>query len=324
MLIITLGDPLSVNQECLVKLADLWAKPYPRPVVLIGSAVQWELQAQRFGYPSWPFQMVKRWDEVQRSGLYFMSIDAKEAAVDAASLSPLERGQIATRALMALKEGPKPSRSLAVVTAPIDKHACALAGFAFPGQTEFFENLWGQQGLMLLAGSRLRVALATNHLPLSQVTAAVNEPLIVRKLHLLERSLKEVYQIAAPRLGVAALNPHAGDGGLFGDEDSRILAPAIDQARAQGLNVTGPHPADTLFFRAYHGAFDAVLAMYHDQGLGPLKSLHFYDAVNVTGGLPALRISPDHGPAADLYGRFEARDDSFRLALEQALRYLGW
>jgi 4-hydroxythreonine-4-phosphate dehydrogenase len=150
----------------------------------------------------------------------------------------------------------------------------------------------------------------------------LTEDLLERKCRLLLNSLQRVFNIEHPKIAVAGLNPHCGDGGLFGNEDQLVIAPVVKKLRAEGFDVEGPLPADTIFFRAYSGEFAAVLAMYHDQGLGPLKSLHFYDAVNVTGGLPHLRISPDHGPAADLYGRSIARSDSFRQALQRALTYL--
>lgn len=324
MLVITLGDPYSITQQCLVKLAPLWSENVAGPVVFIGSYAQWQRDTQHWSYPSFPFQRIQNWAEIQGPGLYFLAIESGLRPVDPTQMTARERGELATRSLQMLAEAPEPSRSLAVLTAPIDKHACALAGFKYPGQTEYFEQLWGSPGIMLLAGPRLRVALATNHLPLAAVSAAINQELILQKLKLLDQTLREIFRISAPRLGLAALNPHAGDGGMFGAEDQLVLAPAAAQAVKQGMKVSGPLPADTVFFQALEGQFDAVLAMYHDQGLGPLKTVHFYDAVNITGGLPALRLSPDHGPAANLYGKQEAREDSFRLALEQARRYLGW
>ncbi|MCX6129993.1 MAG: 4-hydroxythreonine-4-phosphate dehydrogenase PdxA, partial [Proteobacteria bacterium] len=245
-------------------------------------------------------------------------------AIDPRQLSELERGQIAVTALESLSRKDLKLKDLAVLTSPIDKHSCALAGFKFPGQTEYFEKIWAKDGLMILAGPRLRVGLATNHLALRDVSAALSLNLIVQKLRLFHDSLQTIFGIAKPRLAVAGLNPHCGDGGLFGDEDQKIIAPAVAVAREKGLDVKGPLPADTIFFRALSGDFDGVLAMYHDQGLGPLKTVHFYDAINVTGGLPHLRLSPDHGPAAELYGRSGARSDSFRAALLQVRQYLRW
>jgi 4-hydroxythreonine-4-phosphate dehydrogenase len=320
VLIITLGDPLSVSIECLLREKDLWANDPTRTIVLIGSRAQWLLQSSA----PIPFKEIRQWSALQGPGLYFYDSSPDCPAVDPRQLTDEQRGQVAFAALSALRALPADQKSLAVMTSPIDKYCCAKAGFRFPGQTEFFEDLWGAKGIMILAGTKLRVALATNHLALRDVPQAIRSELIVQKARLLHASLQRIFGLAQPRLAVAGLNPHCGDGGLFGDEDTRIIAPAVEEARRQGLDIVGPMPADTIFFRAYSGAFDGVLAMYHDQGLGPLKSLHFYDAINVTGGLPHLRLSPDHGPASELYGRHEARSDSFRLALQQARHYLGW
>ncbi len=320
MLIITLGDPLSVSVECLVREKDLWAMDPTRTVVLVGSRKQW---LQQTSVPI-TFKEIQNWSALQGPGLYFYNSSPDAPERDPRKLSEEERGRIAFAALSALRSLPTDQKSLAVMTSPIDKYCCAKAGFRFPGQTEYFEDLWGAQGIMILAGTRLRVALATNHLALRDVPNAIRKELIVQKARLLHASLQRIFGLSQPRLAVAGLNPHCGDGGLFGDEDTRIIAPAVEEARRLGLDIVGPLPADTIFFRAYSGAFDGVLAMYHDQGLGPLKSLHFYDAINVTGGLAHLRLSPDHGPAAELYGRNEARSDSFRLALQQARHYLGW
>lgn len=325
MLVITLGDPFSVSIECLLRLVPLWAEPknFKGPTVVVGAWEQWQVQLKELGGQPIRFQLIKSWAEAQSPGLYFLNIGQGNYSSSPKNLSVAERGLIAKLALESLKTL-KPSSKLAVVTAPIDKFASSTAGFNYPGQTEFFCELWQETGIMILAGNKLRVALATNHVRLADVPKLITEELICQKLSKLEESLKHIFKIPEPRIVVAALNPHAGDGGLFGSEDQLILAPAVERMRKLGMNVVGPKPADTIFFSAWQGNFDGVLAMYHDQGLGPLKSLHFYDAVNISGGLPHLRISPDHGPANELYGKNIAKEDSFRLSLEHALSYLGW
>ncbi|MBC7533393.1 MAG: 4-hydroxythreonine-4-phosphate dehydrogenase PdxA [Oligoflexus sp.] len=325
MLVITLGDPYGVSIECLLRLKNLWAKPYDLkgPTVMVGAWEQWQVQVKELSGNAVSFQPINSWAEATSPGLYFLDIGQGNYSTSPKNLSVLERGMISKLALDTLKTL-KPSSKLAVVTAPIDKYASSTAGFNYPGQTEFFCELWQEAGIMILAGTKLRVALATNHVRLADVPKLITEELICQKLVKLEESLKKILKIPDPRIVVAALNPHAGDGGLFGDEDQLILAPAVERMRKLGMNVVGPKPADTIFFSAWQGNFDAVLAMYHDQGLGPLKSLHFYDAVNISGGLPHLRISPDHGPAGELYGKNLAKEDSFRLCLEHALSYLGW
>ena len=218
--------------------------------------------------------------------------------------------------------------SLAVVTGPIDKKSCSLAGFAFPGQTEFFESAWSKQSaLMLLAGPRLKVGLATRHLPLKDVSAAITPQLISGQTGILAASLRQTFGIAHPRIAVCGLNPHAGDRGLFGDEEALAIVPGIALARklaaCSGATITGPHSGDTIFHEAWAGQYDAVLAMYHDQGLGPLKALHFHEAVNISAGLPHLRVSPDHGPASGLFLTGRADTGSFRAAIRVACSHLS-
>ena len=324
MLIITLGEPLSVTVECLLRERELWAHEGGQTVIMVGAKQQWQYQSQEWKAGDLKFRDIKNFSDINRPGLYFLDSSPACPRMDPRKLDSKLRGEVAFAALQTLRSLPKLAEPLAVMTSPIDKHGCAKAGFPFPGQTEFFEDLWSTQGIMILAGPKLRVALATNHLALRDVPPAIQPSLILKKSQLLQSSLQRIFGIAEPRLAVAGLNPHCGDGGLFGDEDRLCIEPAVRAAQAAGINIVGPLPADTIFFRAHSGAFDGVLAMYHDQGLGPLKSLHFYDAINVTGGLPHLRLSPDHGPAAELYGLGEAKSDSFRLALQQARQYLGW
>jgi 4-hydroxythreonine-4-phosphate dehydrogenase len=173
---------------------------------------------------------------------------------------------------------------------------------------------------MMLAGERLRVLLVTTHLPLEQVARAVTRERVWRTIEAAHRGLTRDLEIPRPRIAVAALNPHAGEGGVLGREEEREIAPAVRQARATGIDARGPFPADALFHRAAEGTFDAVVAMYHDQGLVALKLLHFYDGVNVTLGLPIVRTSPDHGTAFDIAGQGKARAESFREALCWAAR----
>ncbi|HRQ78520.1 MAG TPA: 4-hydroxythreonine-4-phosphate dehydrogenase PdxA [Gemmatimonadaceae bacterium] len=188
-----------------------------------------------------------------------------------------------------------------IVTAPIDKSALAAAGYADPGHTEMLERLTGHPTAMMLASDRLRVVLATTHIALRDVPQAVTQAAIVRAATLTREGLRDWFGIPHPRLALCALNPHGGDGGRFGDEDQRVLAPA---AREAGLS--GPHPADTVFVRAMRGEFDAVIAPYHDVGMTAIKVASFGSGVNVTLGLPFPRTSPDHGTALDIAGTGQA------------------
>jgi 4-hydroxythreonine-4-phosphate dehydrogenase len=204
----------------------------------------------------------------------------------------------------------------AVVTAPVEKHALHLAGFRFPGHTEWLAHLAGDvEVAMMLASDRLRVVLITTHVPLKDVPALLTVERVVRTGRTAERALREWFGIERPRLALAALNPHAGEQGLFGDEDARVLAPA-----AKTLGAVGPLPADTVFVRAMAGEFDAVLAPYHDVGMTAVKVASFGSGVNVTLGLPFPRTSPDHGTAFDIAGSDRADPTSMRQALELAAR----
>jgi 4-hydroxythreonine-4-phosphate dehydrogenase len=193
-----------------------------------------------------------------------------------------------------------------IVTAPIDKAALLAAGYDFPGHTEMLASLTGSRVSMMLASDTLRVVLATTHIALRDVPRLVTEGTIVEAAAITRRYLDAWFGITAPRIALCALNPHAGDGGRFGDEEARVLAPA---ARAAG--IAGPFPADTVFVRALRGEFDVVISPYHDVGMTAIKVASFGHAVNVTLGLPFPRTSPDHGTALDIAGRGLADPGSF-------------
>jgi 4-hydroxythreonine-4-phosphate dehydrogenase len=197
-----------------------------------------------------------------------------------------------------------------IVTAPLDKAALLAGGYSHPGHTEMLAELTQSRVAMMLASDRLRVVLATTHLPLRDVAGRLSEDLIVEIAEITRKSLREWFGIANPRIALCALNPHAGDGGRFGTEDDEMLSPA---ARRAGID--GPFPADTVFVRAIRGAFDAVIAPYHDVGMTAIKVASFGSAVNVTLGLPFPRTSPDHGTALDIAGRGLADPSSFIEAL---------
>lgn len=200
-----------------------------------------------------------------------------------------------------------------LVTAPIDKRALHDGGYDWPGHTEMLGALAGCETSMMLASDRLRVVLVTTHLPLRDVTDAVTEEMILATAARTRAGLAQLYQITEPRIALCAVNPHAGDGGRFGDEDDRILAPA---ARRAGL--IGPLPADTVFVRALRGEFDAVLTPVHDVGMTAIKVASFGQGVNITLGLPFPRTSPDHGTALDIAGQGVADPGSFREAVRLA------
>jgi 4-hydroxythreonine-4-phosphate dehydrogenase len=215
----------------------------------------------------------------------------------------------------------------ALVTAPISKEWAARVGFAFPGHTEYLARAAGvAEYAMMLAGPELRVTLVTTHLALRDVPRVLSAAGIASAIFLTGRALRDGFGLGRPRVAVAGLNPHAGEAGQFGDEEARLITPAIAAARARleeagiSCELSGPHVPDVVFRQAARGAFDAVVALYHDQGLIPVKMLHFDEAVNVTLGLPFIRTSPDHGTAYDIAGKWQARPHSFLAALDLADR----
>ncbi len=205
-----------------------------------------------------------------------------------------------------------------LLTAPISKHLIQNSNFISPGHTEYLEKHFGNNQLpvlMILLNSCLRVALVTGHIPLLEVSKRLTTSLILDKLTVFYQSLKEDFNILRPRIAVLALNPHAGDHGLLGNEETEIIIPAIEEADKNGMPVFGPYAADGFFGTHYFRLFDGVLAMYHDQGLAPFKALAMDDGVNFTAGLSKVRTSPAHGTAFDIAGKMKASENSFRQAL---------
>lgn len=234
-------------------------------------------------------------------------------------------GDVSALAIQRAVESAMRGEYSAVVTAPVSKPALHAAGRDVPGQTELLQQLTGCQSVgMLMAAERtrlgppLRVLLATTHYALREVPRLVTEDLLAGQARLLCAALQRDWKIAEPRLALCALNPHASDGGLFGDEEARVFEPAVRRAKADGVDLAGPLPADTVFRRALDGHFDAVIAPYHDVGMAAFKTVSFGGGVNVTLGLPFVRTSPDHGTAFDIAGTGRADPSSMREALRLA------
>jgi 4-hydroxythreonine-4-phosphate dehydrogenase len=209
----------------------------------------------------------------------------------------------------------------AMVTGPISKEAIALGGYDFPGHTEFlaFKTLTDAYTMMLVRNN-LRVGLVTTHIPVSRIAQELNQDKIVEKLTIMNKALIQRFIIKEPRIAVLALNPHGGDGGIMGTEEISIIRPAIQQALANGILCEGPFPADGWFGSGQRNEYDAVLAMYHDQGLAPFKALSFGGGVNFTAGLPIIRTSPDHGTAFGLAGKNSADSSSMKEAIQLAIQ----
>jgi 4-hydroxythreonine-4-phosphate dehydrogenase len=234
-----------------------------------------------------------------------------------------EGGQAAYEAVAAAVGDALEKKVDAIATGPLSKQGLAMAGHPWKGHTDLLAHLTGASRVAMMFWSpRLRVVLATVHIPLADVPAALTAERLRDAVELSQLEMPR-FGVPAPRIAVAALNPHAGEAGLIGHEEETVMRPAIDALRGQGIDVTGPFPADTLFVRAARGEFDVIIAAYHDQGLIPVKLLGFGTAVNVTLGLPIIRTSVDHGTAYDIAGKNEADEGSLVEAVQLAARLAG-
>lgn len=230
-------------------------------------------------------------------------------------LSDKEGAEIALESLQSACRAIREKTISALVTAPVNKQRMRLVDASFTGHTEFFAREFDCDVTMMFTAPELKVSLVTRHLPLKEVASHLNRDLVCRTIRQTADGLKKLFGIENPRLAVAGLNPHAGEKGMMGDEESKIIAPAMQHLCSEGLQVSGPFSPDTVFWRAMQGEFDAVVAMYHDQGLIAVKTMAFHEAVQVTLGLPFLRVSVDHGTAEDLVGTGRVNCDNLQAAI---------
>ena len=315
---ITMGDTNGIGPEVALKAA--WKPRWPTDVqiILIGSARTARWQAAKFGLPlppRWDADKSRRgkkvfvWDPTpEHQPVWRFGRIEKDAAEAAAEWIRM--------AVLACRAGCLD----AMVTAPISKEGFHKAGINFPGHTEMLADLCGTKRFaMMLFGGPLRITLVTRHVPLAGVSKSLTTSGILETIRITDKALP---WLASPqrRIAVCGLNPHAGDGGKIGREEITVIEPAIRTARKEGVNVSGPVPADVVFHQALQGKYDAIVSMYHDQGLGPLKMLAFNSGVNITLGLPIVRTSPDHGTALDIAGKGIANPASMIEAIRWAAR----
>lgn len=315
-LAITMGDPSGIGPEIVAKTLARGGDP----IVVFGNAIVMTDIIARLGLPLEVRAVAKASAARFEPG----TVDLVDVG-DVAASPPLGQvnpvsGQIAFDAVVAAIRAAKMGSVGGIVTAPINKEALGLAGIGYPGHTEILADFGGADRVaMMLANDEIRTVLVTIHTSLRQAIEAADfdaQLSAIRLAHDGGRALG----IAAPRVAVAGLNPHAGEGGLFGDEEIRIIRPAIEAARAEGIDASGPWPGDTVFMQARTGRFDVVVAQYHDQGLIPVKYLGLEKGVNITLGLPFVRTSPDHGTAFDIAGQGIADPASLQAALSYARR----
>ena len=317
---VSMGDPCGVGPEILAKALLLEGPPTDFVPLVIGDALALRRACHVVGteYHFTPVQTVEQCAHVGDSIPLLSRSDL--TADDLVYGAPTERACQATIDYIKTAAQLAMQRSVdAICTCPIHKANLQCAGFAFPGHTEFLQHLTAARPVvMMLAGPRLRVSLATIHVPLARVSQLLSRKILADVIRITGEALLRDFALPSPRLAVAGLNPHAGEDGRFGDEEQTLIRPAIESFRNERFQVTGPYSADTLFYRAYHGEFDAVVAMYHDQGLVPIKLIHFNEAVNLTLGLPVIRTSVDHGTAYDIAGSGKADAGSLHAALQMA------
>jgi 4-hydroxythreonine-4-phosphate dehydrogenase len=318
---ITMGDPSGIGPEIIIKaLSDSRIYDICQPVVLGDPGA---LSAKIEGLKKKPINEISRPSEA-KSGpeeIDLIAISQLDKELIIPGNPTVEAGEAMVNYIIRAVEMAQHGEFAAMVTSPINKALMHEAGHIFEGHTQLIAHLTDTEDyVMMLAGKRLRVALVTIHCALKEVPASLDHNMVYKTITITSQSLQLDFGLKRPRLAVAALNPHAGESGLFGSEEDEIIKPAVERARAEGCLVEGPLPADTLFYRAAAGQFDAAVAMYHDQGLIPLKLLHFSDAVNITLGLPIIRTSVDHGTAYDIAGKGAADPSSLKAAIGMAAK----
>lgn len=323
---ITIGDPAGIGPEVSLKAiasSDLVSECIP---IFIGDARYLNHWANVFGLPQIPITIDRNSaipESVEKPAIYDLQNLAGFSTPDEMGVESVESGRAAGAYIETGVRLCMSGQIDALTTAPISKKALALAGYSFPGHTEMLAQLSGSGDFaMAFISPLLRVALLTTHVALCDVPALVDQSGLERLIRLVDRELKS-YGFAQPRIAVAALNPHGGEGGLFGIEEREEMIPAIESCRIQdGIDVSGPHSGDTVFVRASRGEFDIVISCYHDQGLIPIKCFSFGEAVNVTLGLPFIRTSVDHGTAFDIAGKGMAEHGSMVAAINLAINLL--
>lgn len=316
---ITIGDINGIGPEVIIKsVLDHKLFNHVNLVVYghgkVLSHYKRLLDIERFS-----FNQIQSFDQLKSNKLNVINCWSEEVEV----LPGEEHEKAGEFSLTALKKAVsdlKNGKIQGVVTAPISKHNIHGENFQFPGHTEFFtKEFEAQDSLMFLCNEKLRIGVATGHIPLMKIGEKLTKEVIKNKLQLMLNSLRKDFAINKPRIAVLGLNPHAGEDGLLGQEEKEVISPIINEFKEQGQLIFGPYPADGFFGNGSNTKFDGILAMYHDQGLIPFKTIAFEDGVNFTAGLPIIRTSPDHGTAFNIAGKNLANEQSMRSAIYMAI-----
>lgn len=313
---ITHGDVNGIGYEVIIKtLMDPRILDMCTPVVY-GSAKVGAYHKKTLNIENFSFNSIRSVEEAQPKQANIITCIDDNIRVELGKPSQAS-GVAAFQALERASEDLEARKIHALITAPINKFNIQSDNFNYPGHTEYLAKKFSQNGdgLMLLVSESLRVGVVTGHIPINEVSKQITKDNILAKLRILNDSLIRDFRIVKPRIAVLGLNPHSGDNGLIGNEEQETIIPALNQARAENITAMGPFPADGFFGSGSFAKFDAILAMYHDQGLIPFKALTFDEGVNYTAGLSIIRTSPDHGTAYEIAGQDLASANSFRQAL---------
>jgi len=316
---ISQGDINGIGLEVIIKtFLDPQMLDICTPVVF-GSNKTASFHRKALNIEDFSFNQIRDVSEINHKRANIINVYDEDVNIELGKQTSIG-GQYALKSLEAAAYALAQGKVDVLVTAPINKENIQSPDFNFPGHTEYLDEKFGDgNSLMFLVSDTLRVAVVTGHIPVTQVAQALSPEKILKKLHVLNKSLIEDFEVRKPKIAVLGLNPHAGDNGVIGDEEKNIIIPAINKAKEEGLLVYGPYPADGFFGNSTYKNFDAVLAMYHDQGLIPFKTIAFNSGVNFTAGLPIVRTSPDHGTAYDIAGKNIASEESFRRAIYTAI-----
>lgn len=315
---ISIGDISGIGLEVVIKTFNdprIFEKITP---IIYGNAAVAKFYRKEINIHDFSFNLIKNIEEANPKRVNIIDISSSELKLNFGKPTK-ETGELALKSLESATSDLASNKIDALVTAPIDKHSIQSKGFNFPGHTEYLTKLSNvDEALMLMVEDGLRVGVVTGHVPVKEIAENITTEKILKKLRLIQQSLLSDFGIEKPKIAVLGLNPHSGDNGLIGDEEANIIQPAIDKANEEGILTFGPYPADGFFGSGNFGNFDGILAMYHDQGLIPFKTLAYQGGVNYTAGLPIVRTSPAHGTAYDIAGKGIADESSFRMAVYYA------
>ena len=316
---ISIGDPNGIGVEVILRtLADNRLMELFTPIIFGAKGIILS-QTKIFQFQDLKFNFIATVEEAKNGQINVVTV-CDESFEQNFGVESNESGKISFQSLSSAVKSLKNNEIDALVTAPINKNAIQSAEFEFPGHTEYLQKEdEAKDSLMLMLSESARIGVVTGHVPLSEVGKQLTAELILAKLTILNKSLKDDFSIRKPKIAVMGLNPHAGDNGLLGKEEQELIIPAINQAKSIGILAFGPYAADGFFGSSAYSKFDGILAMYHDQGLIPAKSFSFGSGVNYTAGLSFIRTSPDHGTAFEIAGQGVADEGSFRTALYTAV-----